>query len=227
LVFDPLRNTFQKLDTSNGLVSNTSFVVINDSKGKIWVCSDSGINIIDPNNNSNVTLQKKEGLMSDYNSMVFESKTGEIIVGGDLGISIFDPNETSITHITAENGLNPPALYDLNEFEGRIHIGSENGIIVVDRPSADTPDQPWRFSNFNKSSGIPYNDYNQATSFVTRSGQVWWGAAPILTVNHQNPFIDSFILNIIAFRPKLFNFNPVRFFFSAFICKIFFKMTFR
>ncbi|MFD2200554.1 ATP-binding protein [Shivajiella indica] len=209
LVFDPGENSFRKLDTTNGIVSNTSFVVIKDQKGKIWVCSDSGINIIDPKNNTNVTLQKKEGLLSDYNSMVFESKSGEIIVGGDLGISIFNPNKTSITHITAENGLNPPALYDLNEFEGRIHIGSENGIIVVERPRAENLDQAWRIANYDKSAGIPYNDYNQATSFITKSGQVWWGASPILTVNHQNPFIDSLAPVAIIQGMNIMDQNPV------------------
>lgn len=187
LVFDPSNNSFQRLDKTNGLVSNTSFVVMNDRKGKIWVCSDSGINIIDPKNNTNVTLQKKEGLLSDYNSMVFESESGEIIVGGDQGISIFDPKETTITNISAKNGLNPPALYDLNEVEGRIHIGSENGIIVIDRPTTERPDQLWNFSNYGKSSGIPYNDYNQSTAFTSKAGLVYWGAAPILTVVHQDP----------------------------------------
>jgi len=209
LVFDPNKKSFQRLDSSNGLVSNTSFVVIQDRQGRVWVCSDSGINIIDPKNNTNITLQKKEGLLSDYASMVLESQTGEIIIGGDMGISIFDPNLTNITHLTAKNGLNPTSLYDVNEFEGRIHIGSENGIIVVDRPSVDSPDQPWRFSNFDKSSGIPYNDYNQATSFVTRSGQVWWGAAPILTVNHQNPVIDSISPVAVILGMNIMDQNPV------------------
>jgi signal transduction histidine kinase/ligand-binding sensor domain-containing protein len=209
LVFDPSENSFKKLDRTNGIVSNTSFVVIKDQKGKIWVCSDSGINIIDPKTNTNVTLQKKDGLLSDYNSMVFESKSGEIIVGGDLGISIFDPKETSITHITAENGLNPPALYDLNEFEGRLHIGSENGIILVERPKAENADQAWRIANYDKSAGIPYNDYNQSTSFVTRSGQVWWGASPILTVNHQNPFIDSVAPVAVIQGMNIMDQNPV------------------
>jgi signal transduction histidine kinase/ligand-binding sensor domain-containing protein len=191
LVFDPSANSFQRLDKSNGLISNTSFVVINDRKGKIWVCSDAGINIIDPKTNTNVTLQKKEGLLSNYNSMVFESASGEIIVGGDEGISIFDIDETSITNISAKNGLIPPALYDLTEVNGKIHIGSENGIIVVDRPSPTNPDQAWHFSNFGKSSGIPYNDYNQSTAFPTKNGPVFWGAAPILTVVHQEPIIGK------------------------------------
>jgi signal transduction histidine kinase/ligand-binding sensor domain-containing protein len=209
LVFDPIGNTIKKLDTSNGLVSNTSFVVINDSKGKIWVCSDSGINIIDPKNNSNVTLQKKEGLLSDYNSMVFESESGEIIVGGDMGISIFDPTESFITNISSINGLQPPALYDLTESEGRIHIGSENGIIVVDRPTSDNPDQIWRFSNFDKSAGIPYNDYNQSTAYPTKAGPVFWGAAPVLTVNHQDPIIDSIAPIAVIQGMNIMDQNPV------------------
>ena len=76
--------------------------------GKIWVCSDAGINIIDPKTNTNLTLQKKEGLLSDYNSMVFQSESGKIIVGGEEGISIFDKEETSITNVSVKNGLSRP-----------------------------------------------------------------------------------------------------------------------
>ena len=55
----------------------------------------------------------------------------------------------------------------------------------MERPTDTNPDQAWHFSNFGKSTGIPYNDYNQSTVYPTKKGPVFWGAAPILTVVHQ------------------------------------------
>ncbi|RIW18184.1 hypothetical protein D0X99_00335 [Algoriphagus lacus] len=191
LVFDPEANTFKKVGKSNGLSSDFAFIIKKDSKGQIWVCTDSGVHLFDPKGESQRPLNKGKMLMTDYNSMLFESSQGEIVIGGDMGISIFNPEEKTITHVSGKSGINPPSLYDLNESKGRIQVGSENGIIVVERPQKNSSNPFWRFTNFGKSSGLPYNDHNQATSYVTSTGQVWWGAAPILVVNHQDPRIDS------------------------------------
>ncbi len=191
LVFDPEANTFKKFGSSEGLSSDFAFVVKKDSKGQIWVNTDSGIHLIDPEGESHQLFNMSTGLMTDYNSMVFETSQEEIIIGGDMGISIFNPKDQTITHVSEKSGVSPPTLYDLNENMGRIQIGSENGIIVVERPEKNSPNPLWRFTNFGKSSGLPYNDHNQATSFVSSTGEVWWGAAPILLLNHQDPQIDS------------------------------------
>lgn len=190
-VFDPQENSLKNLNTSNGLSSDIAFVIKKDQKGQMWICTDSGVHVFDPKGETYTTLKKSNGLMTDYNSMLFETSEGEIIFGGDLGFSIYNQDKKTITHISGNSGLNPPSLYDMNESKGRIHVGSENGIIVVDRPAAEALNQTWRFSNYGKSSGIPYNDHNQATSFVSSTGQVWWGASPILVVNHQDPWVDD------------------------------------
>jgi signal transduction histidine kinase/ligand-binding sensor domain-containing protein len=190
-VFDPQNNSLKNIGKSNGLSSDIAFVVRKDKKGQIWVCTDSGVHLFDSKGESMRTINKSAGLMTDYNSMLFETSEGEIIFGGDVGFSIFNQEEKTITHVSGKSGISPPSLYDLNESKGRIHVGSENGIIVVERPEKNSPNPFWRFGNYGKSSGIPYNDHNQATSFVSSTGQVWWGASPILVINHQDPWIDS------------------------------------
>lgn len=208
-VFDPIQNSLKSLTTSNGLSSDIAFVIKKDQKGQMWICTDSGVHVFDPKGETFKTLKKSSGLMTDYNSMLFETSEGEIIFGGDLGFSIYNQDEKTITHISGKSGLNPPSLYDMNESKGRIHIGSENGIIVVDRPGKNALDQNWRFSNYGKSSGIPYNDHNQATSFVSSTGQVWWGASPILVVNHQDPWVDDLAPVVKIKGMNIMDQNPV------------------
>lgn len=208
-VFDPQNNSLKNIGKSNGLSSDIAFVVRKDKKGQIWVCTDSGVHLFDSKGESMRTINKNAGLMTDYNSMLFETSEGEIIFGGDVGFSIFNQEEKTITHVSGKSGISPPSLYDLNESKGRIHVGSENGIIVVDRPDHNDLDQSWRFSNFGKSSGLPYNDHNQATSFVTSIGSVWWGAAPILVINHQDPEIDSIAPTVHIKGMNIMDQNPV------------------
>ncbi len=209
LVFDPKENSFKQLGKSNGLSSDMAFIVKKDSKGQIWVCTDTGVHLFDAEGNSQRKLGKSTGLMTDYNSMLFENSRGEIILGGDVGFSIFNQVKNTITHISGKTGISPPSLYDINESKGRIQVGSENGIIVVERPDESSPNQLWRFSNYGKSSGLPYNDHNQATSFVSSTGAVWWGAAPILIVNHQDPVIDSLTPQVHIKGINIMDQNPV------------------
>lgn len=209
LVLDLEAKTFKKIGEANGLSSDFAFVIKKDRKGQIWVCTDSGIHLFDPDGGFQRNLNKTKGLMTDYNSMLFETSEGEIIFGGDVGFSIYNQEEKTITHVSGKSGISPPSLYDLNESKGRIHVGSENGIIVVDRPDKNSADQTWRFSNFGKSSGLPYNDHNQATSFVSSTGSVWWGAAPILVVNHQDPEIDSIAPQVHIKGMNIMDQNPM------------------
>jgi signal transduction histidine kinase/ligand-binding sensor domain-containing protein len=189
--FNFSNNTLSHLDQFSGLASNLVYVLLKDFEGKIWVGTDTGVNVIDPEKNTISYLGKNNGLTSDFLAMILETSKNEILIGTDKGVSIIDQAKSTITHLTAKEGLIPETLYDLNEVNGRIHVGSENGIIVVDRPETSDSSKLWRFTNFGKKEGFPYNDYNQSTAITTRNGTAWWGSAPVMTVNIQDPFIDS------------------------------------
>ncbi len=188
IVYDPAKKTIKALNEAGGLVSNLAFLTRRDKQGRIWVITEKGANLVDARANTIITLNESSGLQGNYTSMFFESSRGDIFIGGEFGLSVFDKDLKTITNINAENGMSPPAMYDMTEVNGRIHIGSENGIQVVERP--DSKDKPWKFYNYNKSAGFPYNDYNQATVMVASNGQTWWAASPVMTVTHQDPVID-------------------------------------
>lgn len=201
-------NTLSHLDQFSGLASNLVYVLLKDFEGKFWVGTDNGVNIIDPEKNTISYLGKNNGLMSDFLAMILKTSRNEILVGTDKGVSIIDPTMSTITHLSAKEGLLPETLYDLNEVNGRIHVGSENGIIVVDRPETTDSTKLWRFTNFGKKEGFPYNDYNQSTSTTTRNGTAWWGSAPVMTVNLQDPIIDSIAPKAHIIRFNIMDQNP-------------------
>jgi hypothetical protein len=49
------------------------------------------------------------------------------------------------------------------ESNGRMYVGSVNGMIVIDPPDStvNTERRGWKFYNYGKREGFPFNDYNQ------------------------------------------------------------------
>ena len=188
-VFDPANKTIKKLAKNNGLAGDLTFVIKQDNKGKLWVITDEGVNVIDPKANTIQLLNKANGINSDYSSMFLQASNGDILIGSDKGINIFNNDLTTMTQVSAINGLVPETMFDMNEVHNRIQIGSENGIIEM-QPPLKEGDQ-WHFYNYNANAGFPSNDYNQATSFVSSTGNIYWGAAPYLMANHQDPIVDT------------------------------------
>ncbi|GAO43049.1 putative two-component histidine kinase [Flavihumibacter petaseus NBRC 106054] len=187
--FDPEKRTLKGFNQAAGLVSNLVLILRKDNQGRIWLCTERGAVIIFPEKDTYVNLTDADGLASSYSSMLFQGSDEQIYVGNDRGLSMFDPELKTITQIGADNGMVPSAMYDMTEWHGRLNIGTENGITIVERPTK--PGERWRFHNYDKSAGFPYNDYNQSTAIPDSRGNVWWGASPILTVVHQYPVIDS------------------------------------
>jgi signal transduction histidine kinase/ligand-binding sensor domain-containing protein len=191
LVFDRMNGTMKKLDALSGLASNTIWGIKEDADQKIWLVTDSGVHMIDPVKNILSYFGIQEGLSTNDQSILMLTKDQRMIIGGAKGISIINESRDSITNINKAHGLIPEGLYDMIESKGRLQLGTENGIVVIDQPTHGNGDHSWRFSNFGRAEGYPFTDYNQTTAFEQSDGKVWWGASPILTVNLQDPITDT------------------------------------
>lgn len=189
LVYNPRTDSLRQFDENAGLISNLVFITRKDSRGRVWLCTERGTVLIDPLSGTYRTITDANGLTGNYSSMILESSSGDIFIGSDKGFSKLDPGLKTITNVGSANGMLPPGLFDMVEWEGQLFIGTENGITRVGQPFEKK--QPWAFYNFAKSSGFPYNDYNQSTALVSSSGETWWGATPVLTIAHQYPRIDT------------------------------------
>ncbi|MBN7815992.1 ATP-binding protein [Algoriphagus pacificus] len=206
--YTPSDNSFYFINEFSGLASNRVWLVEEDKKGNIWLGNDLGINVLNKEKDKIVYLGKFNGLPSDYVSMIDQSKDGEIIIGGDRGFSILNLDSMSITNVLSEHGMNPPIMYDILTVEDDIFIGTDNGIVEVNRPTSRNPNQPWRFSRFSKPEGFPFNDYNQATAIITSKGIMWWSAAPILSVINQKAELDTLTPQISLTKVNVMDQNP-------------------
>ncbi len=208
LKFNPDLTSLEKTDDFSGLASSRVWLIEEDKDGRIWFGNDIGVDIFDPTSGQVSYLSELTGLTSDYTSIMIKTKKAELVIGGDAGFSIIDLKAETITNLTPTQGLNPPVMYDMVEVGEDLHIGSDNGIVVVKRPQKDNPESIWRFYNYGKREGFPFNDYNQATATYTSNGNVWWGAAPIMSVNSQAPKVDTVRPAVVITKINIMDQNP-------------------
>ncbi|MDF2156744.1 ATP-binding protein [Algoriphagus sp. CAU 1675] len=191
LVFDQEEGTMKKLDEYSGLASSTVWGLEKDHLGKFWIVTNTGINYIDPEKNTVTFIGTIEGLSTADQSVIIRSSEDGMIIGGARGISIINKDRNQVINVNGDHGLQPESLYDMVESQGRIQLGTSNGIAIIEKPSQENPNQAWRFMNYGRAEGFPYTDYNQMTAKVTSDGKVWWGAAPVLTVNLNDPRFEN------------------------------------
>lgn len=129
LSFYPLsaqRYQFKKYKIEEGLVSNETFAIIQDSQHRIWISSTGGISCFNGNTFTNYTTEN--GLASNIVFSIFEDSKGRIWAGTlDNGVSIIE-NGT----ITNPKGINFRGLGTITDIlegkDGTIYIVFSKGI---------------------------------------------------------------------------------------------------
>ncbi|MGM0375759.1 MAG: two-component regulator propeller domain-containing protein [Bacteroidota bacterium] len=190
-VFNLKSKTMKKLTKYMNTPLFQVWALLEDKNGRIWVCTISGIYMIDPEYNTISLFSEETGLIHDSYYAMHKTESGELWTGGDSGFSIINTDKNTVTLISSEQGLYPETLWDFAELNGRMYIGSQDGIVMLQPPKPSDDSQMWNFYNYGKSNGYPFNDYNQMASTTTRDGQIWWGVVPQITVITQEPIVNT------------------------------------
>lgn len=92
--YDPGRGTTKFYTTQNGLSNNTTYNLLEDRSGNIWVSTDNGISMINPASDQIRTFGLSDGLkIHEFNSGAkFRTKEGEFLFGGMGGFVRFYPD---------------------------------------------------------------------------------------------------------------------------------------
>jgi ligand-binding sensor domain-containing protein len=133
LCFLPLVSTAQKYQFKNykveeGLVSNETYAILQDSKNRIWVSTTGGISCFNGKTFKNYTTD--DGLASNIVFSILEDSKGRIWVGTlDNGISIIENGK-----ITNPKGVDfdylGSATYISEGSDGTIYIIFVKGIVT-------------------------------------------------------------------------------------------------
>lgn len=117
---------FKKYKVEDGMVSNETYAIIQDSKKQIWVSTVSGISCFNGKTFKNYTTE--DGLASNAVFSLFEDSKGRIWVGSLKGISIIENGKISIP-----KNMDFSSLGSANSFleaeDGTIYIFFLRGIV--------------------------------------------------------------------------------------------------
>ncbi len=123
----------QHINVENGLISNEVWTLYDDSKGRIWVGTNSGVSVISDQEIENYSSES--GLPDFPIRGITEVSNGQIWVGTNGGgISVFEQGEI-VDKITNKNGLINNFVYTISENpnDSSIWIGhrGEGGVTSV------------------------------------------------------------------------------------------------
>lgn len=182
--------------------------MIEDQQGRIWAGTDEGLIIINREENTMQYLTETEGLCDNDIMRLMMRENGNIWVATINGLSIINTNDQAIINIGEAEGLIPDELYELQEKDGTVYIGSVNGLFIVNPPS--DLNTPWSFYAYKEFQGFPSNDYKRDASLALSNGQVWFGTSPVdkLTILTQDPVMDTIPCEVHITGLSIMDDNP-------------------
>lgn len=134
--FNTVNNTFTYYTTSKGLSNNTTYCLLKDRPGHIWVSTNHGISRIDPVNGSIRTFDEADGIaISEFNSGAsFISAAGEFLFGGMGGYIRFHPDSIN-TAVEAEKSTDLLlSSLEVSGVERHLHKAlNESDTIILER----------------------------------------------------------------------------------------------
>jgi len=149
-----------KSGDNKSISNNLIYDILYDSKGRVWVATNNGLNLYD-SDEDNFNVYKK--VSSDYNQLpsnsirlVFETSKGEICIGtSGGGLAIYNESSDDFYSFTEKEGMSSNTISGILEgSDGRLWVATENGISIVNLVSNDifvlTPDEGiggWEFNS--------------------------------------------------------------------------------
>ncbi|HEY1038840.1 MAG TPA: two-component regulator propeller domain-containing protein, partial [Bacteroidia bacterium] len=169
--------------TSEGLISNTVYSILEDKKGNMWFGTDIGLTKFDGKDFINYT--DKDGLSNNTVMSILEDKKGNLWFG-TYGGGVTKYDGKYFTPYTEKEGLSNNIVWSIAEDKnGNIWFGTENGIscFVWEQASVDP-----EILIFHKQDGLKSEDFLSNSILLDSKNQLWMGSGRALTMLDLNKF---------------------------------------
>jgi signal transduction histidine kinase/streptogramin lyase len=146
---DPINNTRVKLSSSNGLISDQVYSMMEDDQGNIWLATHKGVQVIDISKKEIITFTTAEGLGANDVYDIIEQE-GKILLGTSKGLTIIKEKEIKgkdehfyeVKTLGNKQGLDHIDFH-MNSFsidkKGRLWSGVDRQILtIIDELNLDT-----------------------------------------------------------------------------------------
>ncbi len=168
--------TYEQLTTASGLANNTVRTIIQDSKGRLWFATSSGVSRYENGKFTNFHPARNStspGLKDQRVKLIMDDKKGHLWFATAKGVSCYDVStDEFIDHI--KKGIAEPTIPDvvikkIKDKNGRTwEVTDKDGLIVT---SSDGKKE--HFTTESHSVSLPTNALK--CIFMDRDGTIWIG----------------------------------------------------
>ncbi|MDJ0839933.1 MAG: ATP-binding protein [Acidobacteriota bacterium] len=126
----------------NSLSNDTIFCVTEDSRGRIWVGTSQGLNLLDPFSGQARRFLARDGLSSNVIYKIMEDGQGLLWLSTPNGLSRFNPQDKSIRNFDRNDGLMVEDFREnsgISDPSGVMLLGGQGGVVAFD-PNDVVPD---------------------------------------------------------------------------------------
>lgn len=121
---------FMHDERTNSISNNGVTDIFEDSKGRLWLATLSGLDLFDPVKSHFTTFTKKDGLPSDIIYAIRQDDAGDLWISNNGGLSKFNPETKTFYNYTVEDGLQGDEFKPhsaLKASDKTIYFGGING----------------------------------------------------------------------------------------------------
>ena len=184
-VLDLQKRTIRHLGIAQGLKDTTVTDIKQDRQGQVWIATfTGGVYVIDPERNTMKYLDDAPGLKDYCSKLLLPDEQGNMWIGTDKGIYIVNAKGDSLTAFSTREGLINDNIISLNEYNGRIYVGTKGGVTIITPPSSSQKN--WQVESFGKAQGINKLANSYASDIITKKGLFLWGDKGITVLNNGN-----------------------------------------
>ncbi|MFV0541920.1 MAG: two-component regulator propeller domain-containing protein, partial [Aestuariibaculum sp.] len=121
-----------EINNLNSISSNVINGIFEDSKKRLWITTENGLNLYQPNTDNFKRYNKIEGLSSNVTYEILEDERNQLWISSSNGLMKFDPENNMFNVFTKSNGLLSDQFNYCSSFRddnGEMYFGSVKGLI--------------------------------------------------------------------------------------------------
>jgi ligand-binding sensor domain-containing protein/signal transduction histidine kinase/DNA-binding response OmpR family regulator len=201
-------HTYFASGNQGDISDNASYFILNDSRGRLWIGTESGLNQYNYENDSFRAFSNLQNPTSNTINSIAEDQMGFLWLGTDNGLSRFDPESHFFSNFNIDDGL-ASVEFSMgavrNTSNGRLYFGGRKGVISFDPMQAKASEYvvPLVLTNLaiNNITVVPGTEGSPLTKAINYTEK--------LILRHDQSFItiDFTILDFITPRKGLFQYK--------------------
>jgi signal transduction histidine kinase/ligand-binding sensor domain-containing protein/AraC-like DNA-binding protein len=181
--FDPQTGKFFNKITNkpSGIHSNYVSKILEDRQKNLWVVTSFGVDVLLKKTGKFIHYIHDEkdpnSLINNNTNNILQDSRGLIWISTREGISIFNPATGKFSNIYKQDGLPDNTVIDMQEDDmHNIWASTTNGLsnILVTQIGGALK---FHFINYNENEGLQGHEFNENSSYKTRSGELIFGGS--------------------------------------------------